>query len=202
MAPNGTLRVSVPSYAPLFMVKRMIQSSRTDIRKLFAAQPNLTLTHGMQVGKSHTLVLRDGVARSVKRQGLQLIVTLGPNDTPSQPDIVDTVRTHMRTILRKEAKAHLPKRISHLANTHGFTFSSLRFTHASSRWGSCNSNQAISLNIALMNLPFELIDYVLLHELAHTKHLNHSKSFWDEVARTDPDFAAHRGQLKRYNPAI
>jgi predicted metal-dependent hydrolase len=156
----------------------------------------------MQVGKSHTLVIREGITRSIKRQGLQLIVTLGPGESGEDRDVIDDVRSHMRTILRKEAKAHLPKRISHLADIHGFTFSSLRFTHASSRWGSCNSNKAISLNIALMNLPFELIDYVLLHELAHTKHLNHSKSFWDEVARTDNKFALHRRELKRYNPAI
>lgn len=184
------------------MVKRMIQSSREEIRKLFAAQPSLTIIHGMQIGKSHTLVLREGVTTSVKRQGLQLIVTLAPGDDAAQPNVIESVRSHMRAILRKEAKAHLPKRIAHLATVHGFTFSTLRFTHASSRWGSCNSNQAISLNIALMNLPFELIDYVLLHELAHTKHLNHSKSFWNEVARTDAEFAAHRSQLKRYNPAI
>lgn len=202
VAPNGTLRISVPAYAPLFMVKRMIQSSRRDLRKLLSQQPAVTLADGMQIGKSHMLVLRSGLARSIKRQGLQLIVTLAPDERHDDAAIIAEVRSHMRTILRKEAKAHLPKRIAHLAATHGYTFSSLRFTHASSRWGSCNSQQAISLNIALMNLPFELIDYVLLHELAHTKHLNHSTAFWNEVARTDPAYTEHRRQLKSYNPAI
>jgi predicted metal-dependent hydrolase len=54
----------------------------------------------------------------------------------------------------------------------------------------------------LMNLPFELIDYVLSHELAHTVHLNHSKEFWSEVARLDPDFKTHRKSLKSYNPSV
>lgn len=202
VAPSGTLRLSVPSYAPLFMIKRMIASSRSDLRKLLDSRPVLKLKDGMPVGKSHTLLIKDGPVSGVKRTGLQVIATLAPGISSDDPAIVDLVRAQIRAILRKEAKAHLPKRISFLAQQHGFTYSSLRFTHASSRWGSCNDKQAISLNIALMNLPFELMDYVLVHELAHTKHLNHSKDFWSEVERVDPDYKTHRAQLKRYNPAV
>lgn len=202
VAPNGTLRVSVPSYAPLFMVKRMIMSSRLELRRLLDSRPTLVLTDGMRIGKSHTLLIKQGSTLSVKRTGLHVIVTLPPDASSHDAEIIDMVRTQIRAILRKEAKAHLPKRIAFLAEQHGFTYSSLRFTHASSRWGSCNNKQAISLNIALMNIPFDLMDYVLIHELAHTKHLNHSKVFWSEVERVDPDYKAHRTQLKRYNPAI
>jgi predicted metal-dependent hydrolase len=202
VAPSGSLRLSVPSYAPLFMVKRMIASSRSELRRLLDTRPALRLSDGMSIGKSHTLLVKRGAATSVKRTGLHVIATLGPGDSSDDPVIVDMVRTQMRAILRKEAKAHLPKRIAYLAQQHGFTYSSLRFTHASSRWGSCNNKQAISLNIALMNLPFELMDYVLIHELAHTEHLNHSKDFWNEVERVDPDFRSHRTQLKQYNPAV
>lgn len=202
VAPNGTLRVSVPSYAPLFMVKRMITSSRLELRKLLESRPTLVLVDGMRIGKSHTLLIRQGPALSVKRTGLHVIATLPPEVSTQDTAVVDTIRTQIRAILRKEAKAHLPKRIAFLAQQHGFAYSSLRFTHASSRWGSCNNMQAISLNIALMNIPFELLDYVLIHELAHTKHLNHSKDFWSEVERADPDFKAHRTQLKQYNPAV
>lgn len=184
------------------MVKRMIQGSRKGLRTLLAKQPTVVLHDGMQLGKSHTLVVRPGQQRAIKRQQLQLIVVLGPGETLATPDLVAEIRANIRTILRKEAKAHLPKRISHLATQHGYSYSSLRFTHASSRWGSCNSKQAISLNIALMGLPFELIDYVLLHELAHTKHLNHSSEFWDAVAITDNQYQSHRKKLKDYNPTI
>ncbi len=184
------------------MIKRMIQSSREGLRTLLEKQPTVILRDGMQLGKSHALVVRAGRQRTIKRQGLQLILTMGPDDTLASPELVADVRSHIRAILRKEAKAHLPKRIGHLASQHGYEYSSLRFTHASSRWGSCNSNQAISLNIALMSLPFELIDYVLLHELAHTKHLNHSAEFWDAVAITDTEYKAHRKKLKDYNPTI
>lgn len=202
VAPGGGLRLSVPSYAPMFMVKRMIASSRSELRRLMDTRPALELSDGMSIGKSHTLLIRQGSTVSVKKSGLHVILTLGSDDSPHDQTIKEAVRSHMLAALRKEAKAHLPKRISYLAKTHGFTYSSLRFTHASSRWGSCNNKQAISLNIALMNLPFELIDYVLIHELSHTKQLNHSKDFWSEVERADPNFKSHRAQLKQYNPAV
>jgi predicted metal-dependent hydrolase len=202
VAPNGTLRISVPSLAPMFMVRRMISSSRNDLRKLMNAHPTINIRDGTQIGKSHVMLLRQGETTTVRRHGLRIVVTLQPGDTVHSPQLIKEVRTQILAALRKEAKHHLPHRIRHLATLHKLEYSSLRFTHASSRWGSCNSKQAISLNIALMNLPFELIDYVLVHELAHTVHLNHSKDFWNLVATMEPGYKQLRMQLKSHNPAI
>ncbi len=202
VSPNGELRISLPNYVPLFMAKRMVISSRKDIRKLFATRPKLQLHDGMMIGKSHSLHVRSGHMYSLVRSGQQLVLTVPNSHSLSDTAVMDNVRSEIRTILRKEAKAHLPRRIDYIARINGFTYSALRFTHASSRWGSCNHKKAISLNIALMNLPFELIDYVLIHELAHTIHLNHSKEFWDQVAAVDTQYKAHRKALKTYSPDI
>jgi len=166
------------------------------------AHPTIQIIDGLQVGKSHIMLVRQGDTNSARRRGLRIHVTLRSDDARSDPALQKEVRTAVLAALRKEAKHHLPHRIQHLATLHGFKYSSLRFTHASSRWGSCNSQQAISLNIALMNLPFELIDYVLVHELAHTVQLNHSKEFWNEVAKAVPEYKQLRKQLKSHNPAI
>ena len=202
VAPNGTLRISVPAYTPLFVVRRMVSSSRDNLRRLMERHPKITLTDGMMIGKTHTLVVRTGQTFGVRRTGKQVVVTLTTDESLNDGHVVEAVRSYMRTILRQQAKELLPGRIRHLADMHGFEFSSLRFTHASSRWGSCNSKKAISLNIALMKLPFELIDYVLIHELAHTVELNHSSAFWRTVETADPSFKRHRAELKRYDPVI
>ena len=202
LAPNGTLRVSVPTYMPLFMVRRMLTSMRPQIRELLSKRPALVLSDGMTIGKSHSLVVKPAQTRSVRLSGQQLILHLPATQVLADADVVADVRSHIQSILRREAKHHLPHRLRYVADTHGYDYSSVRFTHASSRWGSCNQKKAISLNIALMSLPFELIDYVLVHELAHTKHLDHSVRFWNEVERGDPDYKRHRKQLKAYDPGI
>jgi len=202
IAPTGELRISLPSYVPIFIAKRMVTSSRQDIRKLFESIPKLEIKDGMTIGKSHSLHIRTGPNYSLKRSGQQLILTITSKDYLLDSSVTENVRSAMIAILRKEAKAHLPRRIEYLAKSNGFSYASVRFTHASSRWGSCNQYKAISLNIALMNLPFELIDYVLVHELAHTIHMNHSKEFWDAVAIVDVEYKSHRRKLKDYSPHI
>lgn len=81
-------------------------------------------------------------------------------------------------VLRKQAKQLLGGRLAAYAERFGFTYTGVRFQWMKSRWGSCSSSNSISLNLALMYLPEELQDYVILHELCHTKIKNHSKSFW------------------------
>jgi len=89
-----------------------------------------------------------------------------------------------------------------LADEFGFSYERVRFSHASSRWGSCSSGGTVSLNITLMRLPDRLIDYVLIHELAHTKHMNHSAEFWAEVEKHDPGYKRHRKALKMFSPFV
>ena len=79
---------------------------------------------------------------------------------------------------RVEAKWYLPKRTRELAQKHGFRFNNVAVKNNKTRWGSCSGKNNINLNIHLMRLPDHLIDYVILHELAHTVHKHHQKTFW------------------------
>jgi predicted metal-dependent hydrolase len=81
--------------------------------------------------------------------------------------------------LRHEAHRILPQRLKALALQHGFKYNEIKITGAKTRWGSCSAHRNINLNLSLMLLPEQLIDYVLLHELCHTMEMNHSKRFWD-----------------------
>lgn len=111
-------------------------------------------------------------------------------------------RDAKKKILMKRAKAYLPYRLEYFAKLYGYTYDRLRFSHANTRWGSCSSSRTISLNIGLMQVPEPLRDYVLLHELAHLHHLDHSPAFWDEVAAHDPHYKEHRRRLKAYSPGV
>lgn len=205
VAPDGRLRASLPLYAPTFLVKRLIHSSRQQLRTLLADHHGDTVFEsGMQIGKSHTLLIRQVTtsAVSAKRHGQQIIATV-PIDTPfTAPHVQRTIRDTVISALRIEAKSYLTKRLAFLASQHGFSYQKVRFSHASGRWGSCSSSGTISLNIALMKLPFELIDYVLVHELSHTLHMNHSPAFWQCVETADPHYRLHRRELKKQSPSI
>lgn len=139
---------------------------------------------------------------SAKRHGQQIIASLSPDDQLRDPHVVRIIRDAVIDALRLEAKSYLPKRLAFLASSGGFTYQKVRFSHASGRWGSCSSNGTISLNIALMKLPFELIDYVLIHELSHTVEMNHSSEFWSLVENADPQYKVHRRELKKQTPSI
>jgi predicted metal-dependent hydrolase len=203
VAPDGRLRASLPLYAPIFLVKRLLKTSRAQLRAMLAEQQvDAVFESGMQIGKSHTLITRLGSALSTKRHGQQIIVTLSPENNLDDPEVTRVVRDSVIDALRLEAKSYLPKRITFLAEKNGFAFEKIRFSHASGRWGSCSSNGTISLNIALMKLPFELIDYVLVHELSHTKQMNHSENFWSLVEKADPNYKQHRRELRKETPSI
>jgi predicted metal-dependent hydrolase len=205
VAANGTLSASLPMYAPMFMIKRLIQSSREELRELLSQQqPTMTITDGMMVGKSHKLSVY-GTPTSklaVKRHGQVISVYMPADYSLASPEVVAAVRREMQAALRIEAKNYLPRRLNYLADELGYTYDKVRFSHASGRWGSCSSNGTVSLNIALMKLPHELIDYVLVHELSHTREMNHSAAFWQLVAQGDPHYKLHRRELKRHSPSV
>ena len=203
VAPGGLLRASLPPYAPLFMLRRFVNSSRSQLRKMLEQQaPAYDLHDGQAIGKSHHLKIIRSSRRSIKRYKQQITIILGPDDELTDPKVQLEAREAIAAALRVEAKSYLPKHLRYLADQLGHDYERVRFSHASGRWGSCSSTGTISLNIALMKLPHELIDYVLIHELSHTKQMNHSSKFWDLVESADPSYKLHRKLLKMHNPSI
>ena len=87
------------------------------------------------------------------------------------------------TIDKAKARKRLLARLYLLAKEHGFTFNNVSIREQRTRWGSCSHKNNVSLNLKLVLLPKELIDYVILHELVHCLIHNHSKNFWNELDR-------------------
>ena len=205
ITPDGTLRASLPMYAPLLLVKRLLGQSRPELRRLLAQHTDIpNYTSGMSLGKSHRLVVvpTHNTITEVKRQDRSIVVYLGAGDSLESPTVRKLIQAEHIKLLRTEAKAYLPRQLKYLAETWGFHYQKVRFSHAGGRWGSCSNHGTISLNIALMKLDHKLIDYVLIHELCHTKELNHSQAFWNLVETCDSNFKAHRRALKQEHPYV
>lgn len=100
--------------------------------------------------------------------------------------------------LRDRAAIVLPQRLSELAKKYDFEYSSCQVRHAKTRWGSCSTRKSINLNAALILMPVAVLDYVILHELCHTRQLNHSAQFWYEVHKVDANYMQHRQLLKQF----
>ena len=108
----------------------------------------------------------------------------------------EIIREH---IYKNYAPTLFLSRVEHFSKIMNLKPTKVSFRKAKTRWGSCSSSNNISLNIALTMLPQELSDYIIVHELAHIKHKNHSKDFWNCVERYYPNYKNARNALKQYN---
>jgi len=107
-----------------------------------------------------------------------------------------------RPIDRGKAKKYLVDRLDELSRQHGFKYHKVFVKNQKTRWGSCSDKNNINLNVNLVRLPDPLVDYVLLHELVHTKIKNHGNRFWDELAKFVEDAKDLDKELKRYTPSL
>ena len=96
---------------------------------------------------------------------------------------------------KKQALPHVAQRAFFFAKLHGLTPPRVFISSANGRWGSCNSRREVRFSWRLIKARSALIDYVVCHELAHLRHMNHSAAFWQEVERMCPDYRALRAEL-------
>lgn len=137
-------------------------------------------------------VLERGVGRMHGQDLLpdQLLpVTVPPGASLTQ------VRDAAQVWLKKQAKTLFEERLHHFAPLLGVRWQKLSLSSASTRWGSARSDGHIRLNWRLIHLPISQIDYVVVHELAHLREMNHSPRFWETVGEVMPDYVQRRKAL-------
>jgi predicted metal-dependent hydrolase len=103
-----------------------------------------------------------------------------------------------RPIDRTVARKILVERLDYLAGKYGFTYNRVFIRNQKTRWGSCSAKNNINLNVNLVRLPAELIDYTILHELVHTRVKNHSQKFWEQMNRLLGDAKKIDKKLRAY----
>ena len=131
-----------------------------------------TRTHHLDMKVSDTDTLKSVVRNN------KINVSIPQSNKVEDAEVQNEVRKAIERAWRKEAKDYLPKRVKELAAKHKFHYKNVAIKNAKTRWGSCSFDNNINLSLHLMRLPDHLVDYVILHELVHTKVKNHSRDFW------------------------
>ena len=210
LKPFVGVRVSVPRLTPFWMAERFV-TSRIDWIK--DNLPKMELIENQQTifteesdfkTKTHELLISkhdsDELKLSVHSNKINIKYPKSMN--VSDDTVQQEVRKGIERALRKEAKEYLPKRLDELAQQSNLEFKALAIKNTKTRWGSCSHQNNINLNLHLMRLPNRLIDYVILHELAHTKVKNHSKYFWNFLESILPNSKELDREMKEYNTKI
>ena len=126
-----------------------------------------------------------------------------PRTDFAQKSVQDLLRNAIIRALKKSAQTYLPPLLSELANHYGFKYKKVKITGSKSRWGSCSATGSINLSCYLMLLPPHLMDYVLLHELTHTKEMNHGPKFWEILNDlTEGKAKTLRAELKQFRTSF
>jgi predicted metal-dependent hydrolase len=196
---DGVIKVSIPAYIPYSAAIAFAKSKRNWI---IQHQPEIKIyKDGMAIGKSHHLLIKPDSTISkiqTRLKDTEAILYI-PIDLEPESEIVQkAVKALAARAYKVQATSLLPIRVDSLANKLGFTYNELRYRNLKNRWGSCDQNKNITLNINLMELPWHLIDYVIIHELNHTKYLNHSQDFWANMQKMLPATKELRKELKTF----
>jgi len=196
--PNGDLIVRCPKKLAVTKINELISKKedwiikhRERLLKNQASESKISFTDGDLIdfkGKKLTLEFNQNQIKKVIQ------------DPFSQRLIVNPLLGNPKEIilkwLLKEAKTVFQEEMKYCSEVMNLKFTGLKFSSAKSRWGSCSGRNSISLNWRLILVPHEILTYVIIHELAHIKHKNHSKQFWDLVSKYDQNWKVNRKYLK------
>jgi predicted metal-dependent hydrolase len=202
---DGTIRVSLPPHVPYQAALQFVRSKQDWILAHTTVSDVRTLENAQAVGKEHTLrfmasFTADGV-RS-RRRGSEISIIHPASLNPADPVVQQAAQKACIRALRDEAESLLPSRVAAIALRTGFTYKSVLVKKLKGRWGSCDQHHNIVLNLYLMQLPWELIDYVILHELVHTEHLHHGPDFWGTFEQHLPAAKQLRKRMRQYQPSL
>ncbi len=199
--PDGAARVTIPRGGSLAEAKRFAQRHVGWVERQLlrlAAQPRAP-----QRWPAGTEILFRGerVRLEPGLDGEAGLVRFG-GEVVRLADTGGDLRPAIERHLRKLAARELPARVLELAASRQLTVRRVMVRNQRSRWGSCSRHGSLSLNWRLVQAPLFVRDYIVLHELAHLKEMNHSRRFWREVERLCPDFAAAERWLKAHSSLL
>ena len=203
--PGGEVRLTLPSRGNVSEALRFLESKadwvvRARARMVERGRPQRIVPP--YATRAHHLYLEavSGMGLQVRVVADRIEVRYPSEWTPEDDRVQEAIHRGIEEAWRIEAKAYLPGRVAELSRQTGLHCGRVTIRNARTRWGSCSVNNDISLSLHLMKLPDPLIDYIILHELCHTRHKNHGPRFHALLDRLcGGEHLALRRQLKAYS---
>jgi len=198
--PDGSLEVRAPLRLPKKEILEWVASKSNWIEKhrqqvlQIQAEKAQAAGRSLQNGDLLYVMGKTYPLRVIKTQTLRLEKTR----LVMSSDLLPHAKTALQKFLTELLNLTLAFRFSIFTEKIGKQPARVRISKARTRWGSCSSNGTIAINWRLSMAPLEILDYIIVHELVHLKHPNHSRAFWAEVARILPDYKARKQWLKQY----
>jgi len=208
------LRVTAPNWVTLTQIDDAVrEKSRwilTKLREWHARKQQLAMAHTRWQAGGELPYLGRRIVIGVGGDSRQANLS-GDADAPQDGDTLwlalpshadqGRIRDAAQAWLQQRAGAWFGTRLAHFLQISGLKISRWRLSSAATRWGSCTSDGNIMLNWRLIHFAPAIIDYVIAHELAHLREMNHSQDFWREVGQILPDFEDAKNILRRHDPA-
>jgi predicted metal-dependent hydrolase len=194
LRPDGTARVTIPRHGSFRAARDFASRNVGWLEQQFqrlAARPKIPDTWNLGT----EILFRGELVRiEPDADGSICFSTERINVSDAQADLRPAIQNHLRGLASQE----LPPRVMELSILHGIGVSRVSVRNQKSRWGSCSRRGTISLNWRLIQPPGFVRDYIILHELAHRRQMNHSEKFWQEVERLFPDYLQAERWLKQH----
>ncbi len=210
LKPFREIRITIPTWVTYHqafdVIKKREDWIRKNINKIKSIENNQTIFNNNTPFKTryHQLVIEPKPIGNLKftiKNG-KALVQYPESVKVENEKIQHFIKKAIEETLRIEAKKYLPTRVFQLSKKHGFSYNIISIRNSKTRWGSCSHKNNISLSLHLMRLPDHLIDFIILHELVHTKVKNHSSKFWQELEKIVPNVKELKKELKRYRISI
>lgn len=128
--------------------------------------------------------------------------TIRENAAKAESDLSEAQKKALEMRYREAAREYIPKRVLYYQQFIEGTYKRITIRDQATRWGSCSSSGTLSFNWRLMLAPPAVLDYVVVHELCHFEHMNHSKEFWSAVERVLPEYKEHKKWLKEHGSML
>jgi len=206
---GSDLQVRVPEHVGDERVAAFLQRKRPWIRskvaeiRLLPPHRNKELVSGESfpyLGRHYRLKIKEGHQVGVRLSGGYLKATIRPTDQGEQREA--RIQQYLQNWYRSRALERLQEKANRYSQQIGVTPTGVSVRNFRSRWGSCDKQGQVVFNWNIIKAPHAIADYVVVHELCHLIHPNHSKEFWQLVGRHDSAYAEHRQWLKERGTAL